>query len=814
MKKNITCFLYYLSESQLDSIKEQLCGQPCIDQIFLLSEQKDETSTLPSRCTVLSSRSLDHTETLQKICELTQTPYTLLYITSQEFSLGDMALERMCDYLHVPECVMAYSDHYRKNGENIQAHPVIDYQEGSVRDDFDFGPLLLIRTDALKRACRKISAQPEYRYSALYALRLALSGMGELTHIREYLYTCSETDLRKSGEKQFDYVDPRNRAVQLERETAFTYYLKDIKAYLPPSGRLISPEEGEFEYEASVIIPVRDRVRTIRDAILSALGQVTSFPYNIIIVDNHSTDGTTESIRQFADNPKVIHMIPSRTDLGIGGCWNMAVHHPACGRFAVQLDSDDLYSGPDTLQRIVDKFRQERCAMVVGTYRMTDFNLNTLPPGVIDHKEWTDTNGHNNALRINGLGAPRAFYTPLLRTIRVPNTSYGEDYALGLAFSRDYRIGRIFDVLYLCRRWEGNSDAALSIEKVNRNNSYKDSLRTLEIRRRKEKAAHPLSYTYPAPDISGEAFISSQLDKWELARKNHEALDHVRIRKFMLQGNEILVQFNPARALSTCARLDKESVEARPCFLCVSNKPEEQDSLRIRLDEPFSLRVNPYPILPGHLTISSECHQWQTLAGKESRQLPGRLVEWLDNHFEKGYTVFYNGARCGASAPDHFHFQAVRQTDVPFIREWDRLLLEADQCGYERLDNGGSCIAYRIHSYICPIRAFVTDKGTATSVRLVTDYLRTLPSHEGEPEPRYNLFAWKDPVHGFTLTYFPRAVHRPKCYTATGPEQLMVSPGALDMGGIIVTAREEDFEKINEERLLQIYQEVSLGKGK
>lgn len=814
MKKNITCFLYYLSESQLDSIKEQLCGQPCIDQIFLLSEQKDETSTLPSRCTVLSSRSLDHTETLQKICELTQTPYTLLYITSQEFSLGDMALERMCDYLHVPECVMAYSDHYRKNGENIQAHPVIDYQEGSVRDDFDFGPLLLIRTDALKRACRKISAQPEYRYSALYALRLALSGMGELTHIREYLYTCSETDLRKSGEKQFDYVDPRNRAVQLERETAFTYYLKDIKAYLPPSGRLISPEEGEFEYEASVIIPVRDRVRTIRDAILSALGQVTSFPYNIIIVDNHSTDGTTESIRQFADNPKVIHLIPSRTDLGIGGCWNMAVHHPACGRFAVQLDSDDLYSGPDTLQRIVDKFRQERCAMVVGTYRMTDFNLNTLPPGVIDHKEWTDTNGHNNALRINGLGAPRAFYTPLLRTIRVPNTSYGEDYALGLAFSRDYRIGRIFDVLYLCRRWEGNSDAALSIEKVNRNNSYKDSLRTLEIRRRKEKAAHPLSYTYPAPDISGEAFISSQLDKWELARKNHEALDHVRIRKFMLQGNEILVQFNPARALSTCARLDKESVEARPCFLCVSNKPEEQDSLRIRLDEPFSLRVNPYPILPGHLTISSERHQWQTLAGKENRQLPGRLVEWLDNHFEKGYTVFYNGARCGASAPDHFHFQAVRQTDVPFIREWDRLLLEADQCGYERLDNGGSCIAYRIHSYICPIRAFVTDKGTATSVRLVTDYLRTLPSHEGEPEPRYNLFAWKDPVHGFTLAYFPRAVHRPKCYTATGPEQLQVSPGALDMGGIIVTAREEDFEKINEERLLQIYQEVSLGKGK
>lgn len=814
MRETITCFLFYHADRQEDRLIEELSSHPYTDHIYLLTGQREETALPASRCSFLPLDSFGKTETFREIVRLAKTPYTLLYTTSQPFELGRRAIERMCDYLEAPESVMAYADHYLLADGDMQPHPVIDYQPGSVRDDFDFGPLMLVKTDALRKAYERILAQPEYQYSALYAWRLALSEQGELTHIREYLYTRAEEDLRKSGEKQFDYVDPRNRAVQLERETAFTYYLKNVGAYLPPAGRLIFPEEEAFSYEASVIIPVRNRVRTIRDAIRSAIGQETDFPYNIIIVDNHSTDGTTECIDEFAVNPKVLHLIPSRHDLGIGGCWDMAVSHPLCGRFAVQLDSDDLYSGPDTLQRIVDKFRQERCAMVVGTYRMTDFNLNTLPPGVIDHKEWTDTNGHNNALRINGLGAPRAFYTPLLRTIRVPNTSYGEDYALGLAFSRDYRIGRIFDVLYLCRRWEGNSDAALSIEKVNRNNSYKDSLRTLEIRRRKEKAAHPLSYTYPAPDISGEAFISSQLDKWELARKNHEALDHVRIRKFMLQGNEILVQFNPARALSTCARLDKESVEARPCFLCVSNKPEEQDSLRIRLDEPFSLRVNPYPILPGHLTISSECHQWQTLAGKESRQLPGRLVEWLDNHFEKGYTVFYNGARCGASAPDHFHFQAVRQTDVPFIREWDRLLLEADQCGYERLDNGGSCIAYRIHSYICPIRAFVTDKGTATSVRLVTDYLRTLPSHEGEPEPRYNLFAWKDPVHGFTLAYFPRAVHRPKCYTATGPEQLMVSPGALDMGGIIVTAREEDFEKINEERLLQIYQEVSLGKGK
>ena len=487
----------------------------------------------------------------------------------------------------------------------------------------------------------------------------------------------------------------------------------------------------------------------------------------------------------------------------------MAVHHPKCGRFAVQLDSDDLYSGADTLSRIVGTFRRERCAMVIGSYRMTDFNLEPLPPGVIDHREWSDTNGHNNALRINGLGAPRAFYTPLLRQIRVPNTSYGEDYALGLAFSRDFRIGRIYDVIYLCRRWEGNSDAALSIEKANQNNSYKDSLRTLEIRRRRDKMLHPASYACPSPSVSGEAFLAAQLDKWELARKNHESLRQIKTRNFTIGGNEITVQFNPARAVSTCAKLDKASIEARPCFLCLSNKPEAQDAVRIPLDEPFSLRVNPYPILPGHLTISSERHEPQVLADKTSRQLPGRLAAWMETHFEHGYTVFYNGAKCGASAPDHFHFQAVRQADVPFIRQWDRLIAGAAVCGFEQIDGGSSCIAYDIKNYVCPIRAFVTDKGMHTSVRLVTDYLRTLPLREGEPEPRYNLFAWNDKTHGFTLAYFPRTEHRPKCYAEEGNARMTVSPGTLDMGGIIVTPREEDFEKIDEETIARIYREVT-----
>ena len=357
MRETITCFLFYHADRQEDRLIEELSSHPYTDHIYLLTGQREETALPASRCSFLPLDSFGKTETFREIVRLTKTPYTLLYTTSQPFELGRRAIERMCDYLEAPESVMAYADHYLLADGDMQPHPVIDYQPGSVRDDFDFGPLMLVKTDALRKAYERILAQPEYQYSALYAWRLALSEQGELTHIREYLYTRAEEDLRKSGEKQFDYVDPRNRAVQLERETAFTYYLKNV-----------------------------GRVRTIRDAIRSAIGQETDFPYNIIIVDNHSTDGTTECIDEFAANPKVLHLIPSRHDLGIGGCWDMAVSHPLCGRFAVQLDSDDLYSGPDTLQRIVDKFHKERCAMVIGSYRMTDFNLETLPPGVIEHR--------------------------------------------------------------------------------------------------------------------------------------------------------------------------------------------------------------------------------------------------------------------------------------------------------------------------------------------------------------------------------------------------------------------------------------------
>lgn len=800
MNKTVTCFLPYGSENQLDKVVSKLLSCPSIDQIFLLSAQSDINIELPERCHLLLVSSADSTDKYKQISQHTNTPYTLLYTQTHPFELGYMAIERMCDYLSAPQCSMVYADHYKVIQGERKSHPVIDYQLGSVRDDFDFGSLLMFRTEQFKKAVDEITSEDSYQYSALYTLRLALSRYGELTHIREYLYTEDEIDLRKSGEKQFDYVDPRNRQVQIEREVVFTRHLKKTGAYLPPVKRTIDVGTEDFLYEASVIIPVRNRVRTIDDAIRSVLEQETSFPFNLIIIDNHSTDGTSEIIEHYQNNSKVIHLIPERTDLGIGGCWNLGINHPQCGRFAVQLDSDDLYSSPNTLQTIVDKFHQEQCAMVIGSYRMTDFALQTLPPGVIDHKEWTDENGHNNALRINGLGAPRAFYTPLLRQIRVPNTSYGEDYALGLAFSRNYRIGRIYDVLYLCRRWEGNSDAALSIEKINLNNSYKDSLRTLEIKIRQtmEKERQP-----------GELFLESQLAKWQTARTNHEALDKIETRTFEVNGNDITVQFNPARAVSTCAKVDKASIEARPCFLCSENKPKGQDEIIISLDEPFSLRVNPYPILHGHLTISSLKHQDQILADKTERQLPGRLVNWLEKHFASGYALFYNGAKCGASAPDHFHFQAARQNDIPLIHQWNRRLSTAVCMKELKMVNGSTCRSYQITNYICPLQAFVTEHSMTTSPELIEEYLQTLPVHDGESEPRYNLFAWNDPVRGFTVVYIPREKHRPDCYTATGKDQLLVSPGALDMGGLLVTPRKEDFDKITEQDILQIYNEVA-----
>lgn len=481
MKHTIDCFIPYTNEAGTGRTIARLKESAAVNKVYILA-----TGPAPEGAgagnSVIRVSSLQATEAMRRIAACSEAAYTLIYTKHTELEPGYFALERMLRVAEDTDAGMVYADHYKLIGGKRHNAPVTDCQQGSLRDDFDFGPVLLYRTSALREAAVRMDTA--YDFAALYDLRLKVSEKHGLVHINEYLYTELEEDARGSGEKMFDYVDPRNRAVQIEMEQACTAHLKAIGGYLPPEFRQVAFDAGSFPCEASVIIPVRNRIRTIEDAIRSVLKQKTDFPFNLIVIDNHSTDGTTEAIRKYAGDKRLIHIIPEREDLGIGGCWNMGVHHPGCGKFAVQLDSDDLYKNEDTLQVMVNAFYEQNCAMVVGTYEMTDFDLNTIPPGIIDHKEWTPDNGRNNALRINGLGAPRAFYTPVLREIKVPNTSYGEDYALGLAISRHYRIGRVYEVVYLCRRWEDNSDASLDIVRLNNHNLYKDRIRTWELQAR------------------------------------------------------------------------------------------------------------------------------------------------------------------------------------------------------------------------------------------------------------------------------------------------------------------------------------------
>ncbi|MDL2255187.1 glycosyltransferase family 2 protein [Parabacteroides sp. OttesenSCG-928-G06] len=473
----INCFLVYKDREATQKTVRNLRKSPLVGNIYLLANDTQMKDI--EYATTLHIKDIKSTTTLRTISNYATTDFTLLYTQPHPLETGMFALERFVAVAMDTAAGMLYADYSAiEKGVRIN-YPVIDYQTGSLRDDFNFGSLLFFRSDALKKAVE--SMHFNYQYAGLYELRLKVSQQHRILRIPEYLYTVKELTPQATTENQFAYVDPRNREVQIEMETVCTEHLKQIGGYLPASFRSVNFDQEIFLTEASVIIPVRNRVRTLEDAIRSVLGQQTRFRFNLIIIDNHSTDGTTELIERYAADERLIHIRPERNDLGIGGCWNLGVHHAACGRFAVQLDSDDVYSDENTLQKIVDAFYEQQCAMVIGTYRMTDFNMQTIPPGIIDHREWTPENGRNNALRINGLGAPRAFFTPVLRSLTLPNTSYGEDYAIGLRISREYQIGRIYEVLYLCRRWEDNSDASLDIEKANRYNSYKDWLRSCEL---------------------------------------------------------------------------------------------------------------------------------------------------------------------------------------------------------------------------------------------------------------------------------------------------------------------------------------------
>lgn len=479
----VNCFLACNNTAETLKTVEQLKQSSLIQTIYLLV--KSGSNIQLNDCQTIEIDSLQSSETIRKIAAKADTAYSLIYTKDTTLELGQFAVERFYHIASDTQAGLVYSDYYEIKDGVRSNHPVIDYQEGSLRDDFNFGSVLFYNSDSLKKAAAETFVN--YQFAGLYNLRLKVSQQAELVHINEYLYSEVEHDTRKSGEKQFDYVDPKNRAVQLEMEAACTDHLKKIGAYLAPQFKTIAFDESNFPVEASVIIPIRNRVKTVEDAIKSVLMQKTSFDFNLIIIDNFSTDGTSELIEKYAKTDKrVIHLIPNRNDLGIGGCWNEGVHSAYCGKFAVQLDSDDVYQTENTLQTIVDAFYEQNCAMVIGSYTMTNFAMETIAPGLIDHKEWTPENGRNNALRINGLGAPRAFYTPILRDIKVPNTSYGEDYALGLRISREYQIGRIYDSLYLCRRWDENSDASLDIVKMNGHNLYKDKIRTVELKARKK----------------------------------------------------------------------------------------------------------------------------------------------------------------------------------------------------------------------------------------------------------------------------------------------------------------------------------------
>ncbi len=478
----ITCFIPVGNEKETKVTVQELRNSELVAKIFIIGSEKALFTVEGAEwvnCGNFSAGS-----TIKTIAVRSTTDYILIYTRHSPLKLSQYALERFISVANDTNSGMVYSNYHAVKAGSLDNQPVIDYQEGSLRDDFNFGSLMLFKQEALKMAAENVDAT--LNHAGLYALRLNLSLIAQLFRIPEYLYTEEESDLRLSGEKIFDYVDPKNRGVQIEMEKVCTEFLKKAGAYLEPTFKDMDLDKERFPVEASVIIPVRNRVRTIEDAIKSVLSQKTNFPFNLIIADNYSTDGTTEVIEKYADmDARLVHLIPDRKDLGIGGCWNAAAAHTSCGKFAIQLDSDDIYLDDTTLQQVVDTFYKEKCAMVVGSYRMVNFALEEIPPGIIDHKEWTPENGRNNALRINGLGAPRAFYTPVLRCIKVPNVNYGEDYALGLTISRHYQIGRIYNPIYLCRRWDDNSDASLSVEVMNGHNLYKDRIRTIEFLARK-----------------------------------------------------------------------------------------------------------------------------------------------------------------------------------------------------------------------------------------------------------------------------------------------------------------------------------------
>ena len=813
MERFVDCFILYSDFDTTKNTVSQLKDDNNVRNIFLIADNPPKQQIEGTQ--ILLTDYVDGTTTIKEIEKHAISKYCLIYLKSTPLKLSYNTISRFVEIAQYTQADFIYSDHYAvEKGIKVKA-PCIQYQYGAIRNDFDFGSLLMLSAEAIHNYIKE-EVIANWKFAALYDLRLFISRIknDNIFHIKEFLYTEEELDLRKSGEKQFDYVNPNNRNVQIEMEEAATHHLKLIGAYIHNDQiNDVDIENVKFDIEASVIIPVKNRYSTIKDAVMSALSQKTDFDFNVIVVDNHSDDGTTQILDDItSQNPKCIHLIPNTDDLGIGGCWNLAVKHPQCGKFAIQLDSDDIYSDENTLTKIVRKFYEDKCAMVIGTYRMCDFNLNTLPPGIIDHREWTDDNGRNNALRINGLGAPRAFFTPLLRQFGVPNTSYGEDYALGLLFSRMFKIGRIFDVLYLCRRWEGNSDAALSRDKVNINNLYKDSLRTIEIKAR-QSIANSIDYSFSESDMM--RFFELQLSEWKETEERYKQLKNVIIKNIDTQECKFVVQYNQARIVSTGADISKKGLDKRPCFLCKENRLGQQ--IEMTLFKQYLLLVNPFPVLPVHFTLPLKFHSPQHISGHYEDMM--KIADKLNDCF-----VFYNGPECGASAPDHMHFQIGKRGSVPLERDWFFYQKSATkvypttniECSdINRFEEVADDIGIFIPKYVCPVFAIVTRTMEANNYIFDLIYRAMAMLKDDGTEPMMNILAWtiKSSIDGkkrIVSLIVPRSKHRPDAYYKTGNEKILVSPGALDMAGLIITPRKEDFISLEESNIVSIIKECAI----
>ena len=819
---------------------------------FLLLPVNNEKEAMSGWPT--DTRDVKEIKLLSLFLKKLSSKYLLLIANEKKINCDELSLRHLLRIAKNKHAGIIYSDFILREGNHLIEYPLIDYQQGSIRDDFNFGSLLLFSCSAVKTVLQKYGSLLSDTNVALYDLRLKVSIDHPVFHVPEFLYTVEDRKAKriKDGndriENHFAYAAAGNIIQQKKLEKVATNYLKLTGAYLKARTQKAPRTNDFFPVEASIIIPVLNRKKTIKEAIQSALVQKTNFDFNIIVVDNHSTDGTADIIKKLAGkNEKIKNIIPERHDLGIGGCWNEAVYSSHCGRYAIQLDSDDLYSSKQTLQKIVDTLCKDNYAMVVGAYTIVNKHLKKIPPGLIAHKEWTQANGHNNALRIYGLGAPRAFNTAVIRRIGFPNVSYGEDYAVALRIAREYKIGRIYESLYLCRRWTDNTDAGISVEKQNRNDFYKDELRSIEI-----KTRQMLNHGYETPKQALETYsaarcgvlypprcgivqltnsvalrfrnrsftnkkesgniifaqypgekqknltalclnlLADQKKSWPKLVCAYRELANVSTRSITCGGYKIYLQFNPQRAVSSGAAVDAESIKSRPCFLCKDNLPSEQQGILYR--NQYLILCNPAPIFENHFTIVALEHKPQEITSS---------INWLlrlSTSLSPDYAVFYNGPACGASAPDHLHFQAIPVNALAFLSEL-RELPPVKEISSVRYSMGKG-----FDRSVIVMESKNADELTKQFLRLLKVAQKILITND---EPLINVICnytgdcWR-------LAIFLRQKHRPDAYFAEGKNRIFISPGAIDMAGVVITPHLDDYNRLDCNTIRDIYQEVSL----